>query len=139
MTEKSFCNDDHRVENLTVLVTDDEAEVLEVVVEFLRMMGIRTIQAKSGAEALHLAGEFAGPIHLVLTDVQMPGMNGCELAERLRRQRPAIKVLFMSGYCCDELLLQRVRDGEVPLLLKPFTSSELFGKLRELFPPEPTS
>jgi len=136
-------NDGTRARDLTVLVADDEPEVLEVVVEFLRLKGFQTIQAKDGAEALRLAGEFPDPIHLLVTDVQMPGMNGRELAERLRLQRPAIKVLFMSGYTCDELSLQGVRDAEVALLLKPFSSSELIGKMRESFPslnlPEPTS
>lgn len=135
MNAKWSRNDGAGTEDTTVLVVDDEPGVLEVVVEFLRLKGFRTIQAKGGAEALRLAGEFSGPIHLVLTDVQMPGMNGRELAERLRAQRPAIKVLFMSGYTGDDLLLQGVRDAEVALLLKPFTSSELIGKIRELFTP----
>ena len=135
MNANRLPNDGIRTEDTTVLVVDDEPEVLEVVVEFLRMKGFRTIQAKGGDEALRLAGEFSGPIHLVLTDVQMPGMNGRELAERLRAQRPAIKVLFMSGYTSDELLLQGVGDAEVALLLKPFSSSELIGKIRELFTP----
>lgn len=122
-------------EGTTVLVVEDEPGVLEVVSQFLRLRGFCVLEARNGVEALSLVEEFSDPIHLVLTDVQMPGMNGRDLAENLRLQRPSIKVLFMSGYTGSERLLQNVRDAEMPHLLKPFTSIELIDKIREQFAP----
>ena len=118
--------------DLIVLVVEDEPGVLEVIVQFLQLGGFRVIKAMNGPEALRVAGQHAGHIDMLLTDVEMPGMSGHELAERLRGQRPLMKVLFMTGYTRNDVLLRNFRDAEVPFLQKPFSSSELASKIREL-------
>ena len=82
----------------TILLTDDEAGVRGPLRRILEDCGYRVIEAGGGEEALAVAEGFDGPIHLLLTDVVMPGMSGGELASRLGEGRPSIKVLFMSGH-----------------------------------------
>jgi len=79
-----------------------------------------------------VAGGHPGPIHLLLTDVVIPGMNGRELSERLRELRPDLKVLFISGYAADVIAHRGVLDPDVAFLRKPFSSEGLAVKVREV-------
>jgi len=116
----------------TILVVEDEEPLRKLVREFLEASGYRALEAGSGTEALGLAEKFEGPIHLLMTDMVMPGMSGRDLAKRLTASRPEIKVLYMSGYTNDAILHQRgFRPGRL-FLQKPFTLDTLANKLREV-------
>ena len=82
----------------TILLVEDEAIVRELTVQILESDGYQVLEAMNGTEALRIAGEHGAPIDLLLTDVMMPGMNGKELANKLRLHHPDMRVLFMSGY-----------------------------------------
>ncbi|MDO8835127.1 MAG: ATP-binding protein, partial [Vicinamibacterales bacterium] len=105
----------------TVLVAEDEQAVRELVRSMLVMGGYRVIVAASGEEALTVADRYDGPIHLLLSDVVMPGINGRELAERLVKKRPTIRTMFMTGYTDDAVVRHGVRGGAITLVPKPFT------------------
>jgi nitrogen-specific signal transduction histidine kinase/ActR/RegA family two-component response regulator len=114
----------------TVLVAEDEDAVRGVARELLSICGYTVLEARNGREGLALAREHPGPIHLLLTDVVMPLMSGTELAQQLTAVRPAMKVLFMSGYTDDTVALRRIAEGEIPLLEKPFTTEALARQVR---------
>jgi two-component system cell cycle sensor histidine kinase/response regulator CckA len=92
--------------------------------------GYRVLAAGNGPEAIQTSQGHKGPIHLVLTDVVMPQMNGRVLAEQLQSQRPAMRVLYMSGYSDDLIAHHGVLEEGVALLLKPFTMDTLLQKVR---------
>jgi CheY-like chemotaxis protein len=114
----------------TVLLVEDEQGVRTLAEFLLRRSGYTVLQAQSGAEALALAGQHMEPIHLLLTDVVMPGMSGRELAERLAGDRPGIKTLFMSGYTDDTIVRHGVLQAETAFITKPFTFDALLHKVR---------
>jgi CheY-like chemotaxis protein len=116
----------------TILVVEDEQDVRDLAVQVLRSCGYRVLAAPSGPEALQLSQGFADPIHLLLTDVVMPQMNGQELATRLQEQRPAMQVLFMSGYTDDAIMYHGVLSVGSAFLSKPLTIEELTHKVRAL-------
>lgn len=116
----------------TVLVVEDQAEVRKLVVEVLQTYGYRTLEAASGAEGLEASKMYAGPIHLLVTDVVMPGMTGRDLAERLAETRPEMKVLYTSGYTANVIAHQGVIEPGVAYLPKPFTPVQLAAKVREV-------
>jgi signal transduction histidine kinase/CheY-like chemotaxis protein len=123
---------DDAVVTETILVAEDEVAVGRLSKMLLEKIGYRVLLAESGAQALELARQYEAEIHLLLTDVVMPGMLGPELAERLRRVRPATRVLFVSGYTDPEILPDlNLREG-VAFLQKPFTLNSLRLKIREL-------
>src|SRR5690348_5310406 len=106
----------------TILAVDDEADLLEAVRRVLSRRGHEVLTATGPAEALDLAGGYGGEIHLLLTDVRMPGGTGTELARQLAEQRPDVSVLFMSGlYDARETEL----GEEARVVAKPFTPSSL--------------
>jgi PAS domain S-box-containing protein len=115
----------------TVLVVEDEEGIRHMVPRALEPFGYRVLAAADGPEALALAGAHDGPIHLLVTDMVMPAMNGRELAERLVEARPGLKVIYMSGYTDDALM----RQGAIPpgqaFIHKPFTLASFFRKIRE--------
>jgi PAS domain S-box-containing protein len=116
----------------TVLLVEDEGALRELVGEMLRDAGYSVLAAPGGAQALAVAQAHRGPIHLMLTDVVMPVMGGHEIAERLRAQRPATRVLYMSGYT-DEVIRQRGHVGPaMALLQKPFTTAALLERVRQV-------
>jgi nitrogen-specific signal transduction histidine kinase/ActR/RegA family two-component response regulator len=116
----------------TVLVVEDESAVRGVVARVLRGKGYAVIEASDGAEALRAAREFSGEIHLVLTDVVMPGMSGRELISQIKAVRPGIKALFVSGYTGNAIVHHGILDSGVAFLQKPFTDDSLARKVREM-------
>lgn len=116
----------------TVLVVEDEESLLKLAQEFLEASGYNVLTAGNGEEALQVSDQYAGTIHLVLTDVVMPRMNGWELAKRLAHRRPDSKVLFVSGYADDAVVRQGLLDPDVNFLRKPFTLETLQRTLRDV-------
>jgi signal transduction histidine kinase/ActR/RegA family two-component response regulator len=112
----------------TVLLAEDEDGVRELTLATLKRRGYRVLTAASGEDALKLASAYDGTIHLLISDVVMPGMKGPELAERLRAMRPGIKVLFVSGYAADVVTPGDLRQAT--LLSKPFSPAALASAVR---------
>jgi two-component system cell cycle sensor histidine kinase/response regulator CckA len=115
----------------TVLVVEDEAAIRSLACEMLEAQGYRTLSAGSGEEALGLAVRHAGPIHVLLADVVMPGLAGPALAERFTVVRPQARVLFMSGYAGDDLARRGLPEDALHLVPKPFTADLLGRRVRE--------
>ncbi len=115
----------------TVLVVEDDESILKMTQTMLERLGYRVLAAGTTAEAERLSEEYSGEIHLLITDVIMPGMNGRDLAERCRAARPGMKCLFMSGYTANVIAHQAVLDEGVHFIQKPFSMEELAGKVRE--------
>jgi two-component system, cell cycle sensor histidine kinase and response regulator CckA len=120
----------------TILVVDDEPDVCELARDCLLAAGYMVLEATDGGEALRIAEAHTEPIHLLLTDVVMPRLNGVELAGRLTRQRPDTKVLYMSGFAVvgaqHELLSGPGLEAGDPILPKPFNAESLTRKVREI-------
>lgn len=116
----------------TILVVEDSESLREMAREYLESAGYTVVEAASGAEALQKAKDFAGTIHLLLTDVVMPEMNGPELATDMVSLRPGIKVIFTSGYTDDAIARQGVLDPDVTFIQKPYRPKALARKIREV-------
>jgi PAS domain S-box-containing protein len=116
----------------TILLVEDEATVRQLALECLKLQGYNVLEAPEGGAALLLAQTHGGPIHLLLTDVIMPGMTGRELANQLTRSRPGMKVLYMSGYTENAIGHNGTLDAGVMLLQKPFSLPTLRAKVREV-------
>ncbi len=116
----------------TILLAEDEEVVRRVLVEMLEMLGYRVIEARGPAEALEHAEQMAEPIHLLVTDVVMPGMRGPELARVLTALRPEMRVLFISGHADDAVFSGGVVPEGMTLLPKPFSPEALGRKVREV-------
>jgi PAS domain S-box-containing protein len=114
----------------TVLAVEDDPLVREITARALRSGGYRVLVAGSGAEALEAADRLQGRLHLLVTDVVMPGLDGRALADELRRRTPGVRVLYVSGYTQDVISHHGVLDTGVELLPKPFTSGALLAKVR---------
>lgn len=112
----------------TVLLAEDEEGVRQLTVATLERRGYHVLSATCGEDALAIASSYEGTIHLLVSDVVMPGMKGPELAERLRAMRPGVKVLFVSGYAADVVTPNDLRDAT--LLAKPFSPSALVRTAR---------
>ena len=115
----------------TVLLVEDEAAVLNLAERSLSQYGYRVFAFASAAKALDWLAKHAEPVPLMVTDVIMPGMNGKELADRVRSLRPETRILFMSGYTDETLTVQGVLAPGVSLLQKPFTPESLASRVRE--------
>ena len=120
----------------TVLVVEDEAAVRNLVRAVLERKGYVVLAAQDGAGALELVDKHAGVIHVLLTDLVMPGMNGRDLAARVSARRPTIKVVFMSGYTAD-VPTDLGTEGGPAFLSKPFNERALTVKLREVLDTPP--
>jgi two-component system cell cycle sensor histidine kinase/response regulator CckA len=116
----------------TILVVEDEELVREMIREILVQYGYTVLEARSGGEAVDLCSRHQGTIHLMLTDVVMPGMNGVELSKRLAPIQPEMRVLFMSGYTADAIVHQGVLDSGIAFIQKPFAIASLTHKVREV-------
>jgi len=114
----------------TVLLVEDEQAVLRLCTTYLERLGYAVLPARDPDEALRLAREHRGEFQLLLTDVIMPGRNGRELAEELRRQHPGLRCVYMSGYTSDVLARRGVTEAGALLLHKPFDQQELARVVR---------
>ena len=115
----------------TILLVEDEPAILALTARMLERQGYTVLAAGTPAKAMRLASEHAGEIHLIMTDVVMPGMNGRDLSNNLLSLYPQLKRLFMSGYTADIISQRGVLDQEVHFLQKPFSAAELATKVRE--------
>jgi nitrogen-specific signal transduction histidine kinase/ActR/RegA family two-component response regulator len=116
----------------TILLAEDEESVRNMVTTVLRQHGYTVLVADSPAQAEELSDAFAQHIHILLTDLVMPGRGGCELYASLHERRSDLKVLYMSGYTENSLVQRALLDDTSSFLQKPFTTATLLGKLREV-------
>ena len=116
----------------TILLVEDEENLRRLARQSLETQGYRVIDAPDGAAAIKISQAHKGPIHLLLTDVIMPGMNGRELANQLSPTRPEMRVLYMSGYTENHIGHNGTLDEGITLLQKPFTLPALKAKVREV-------
>ncbi len=116
----------------TLLVVEDQEGVLDFVTSALEMLGYKVIAARSGKDALKSCQGHQGPIHLIITDVVMPGMNGKELVDRLKVLYPRLKSIFMSGYTENAIVHHGVLEPGLHFLQKPFTLEALANKVRQV-------
>ena len=115
----------------TILVADDEAQVRSLARDILQGAGYCVLEAEDGEQALRVAENHQGAIHVLLTDIMMPGINGKELAGRFIVLRPDAKAIFMSGRVAEVI---SNAGGLIPadaFLAKPFTAERLLSKVRE--------
>jgi two-component system cell cycle sensor histidine kinase/response regulator CckA len=120
----------------TILLVEDEENIRRPQAEILAALGYRVLEAADGAQAIALCQRHAGPIHLMVTDILMGGMDGVELAERMAFLRPEMKVLFASGYPVSLAEHPGRAVADAPLLKKPFTGRALATKVREVLESE---
>jgi len=121
----------HIASEVTILLAEDQMNVRRFVSRVLRNLGYNVIEAASGEEALTIAAAYRGTIHLLLTDVVMPGIAGSALAERLKLVRPTTSVLYMSGYT-DEVSIEPAVLESGAFLPKPFGADTLAEKVRRV-------
>jgi two-component system, cell cycle sensor histidine kinase and response regulator CckA len=114
----------------TILLVEDQAPLREITRELLLEHGYRVLDAAGPDEAVEIAGRETDTIHLLLTDVVMPRMNGRALASALVATRPTLRVLYMSGYTADIIAHSGVLASDIALLHKPFTTLGLLGSVR---------
>src|SRR6266550_3734661 len=123
----------------TVLVVEDEASVRMVARQVLERYGYAVLEAPNGETALRLAAKHHGPIHLLLTDVVMPGLSGRQLAEQLVQLRPDMKVLYASGYAIHAIVQHGVLESGIAYLQKPFTPETLGRSVRQVLDSSPAA
>jgi len=116
----------------TILLVEDEPVILKVTKARLEKLGYTVFAASTAGEALHAAREYRGTIHLLVTDVVMPEMNGRDLAKNVQSLSPQTKCLFMSGYTADVIANRGVLDEGVAFIQKPFSAVDLAAKVRQL-------
>jgi DNA-binding response OmpR family regulator len=116
----------------TILLVEDSEPLRKLTKSFLESHGFRVLVAQDGEEALQLEGRHSGRIHLLLTDVVMPGMNGRALAERVLPRQSGMRVLYISGYTDSFVARHGVLEQGMVLLHKPFTEEVLIRKVREV-------
>jgi len=115
----------------TILIAEDEPAVLDLLAMILEMEGYSVLKARHGEEALLFSREFPGDIHLLMTDYRMkPDMNGLELSRRMRRERPGIRILFVSGFVGDDALLPELEASGSRFMHKPFLPKALLENVR---------
>jgi DNA-binding response OmpR family regulator len=115
----------------TILLLEDEEMVRSLARRILKDQGYSVLEAGNGDEAIQTAGQYSGTIHLLLTDVVLPGDSGLTVATRLHDVRPDMRVLYVSGYTKDMNSLERILEAGAPFLSKPFTPDMLTRKVRE--------
>src|SRR5438874_7005877 len=115
----------------TILVVDDDPVVRGIIRDVLQSDGYSVLDARFNSEALVVLRQYQGPIHLMIADVMMPGINGRELAEMLAPSRPTMKVIYVSGYP-EEVVREKLNPPEMMTFLqKPFRADDLLRKVRE--------
>jgi CheY-like chemotaxis protein len=116
----------------TVLLVEDDGAVRDLVAQVLRRRGYRVLEALDGGEAELRATSHPGPLHLLVTDIVMPGMDGLDLARRLLEARPGLRVLLISGYGSERVDATGLDPGSVAFLQKPFSPGTLARRVREV-------
>jgi CheY-like chemotaxis protein len=114
----------------TILLVEDETSLLSVTAAVLRSAGYTVLEAERPTKAIQLVDTYRGPIHLLLTDVIMPDVNGVELSQRLKAIRPDLKIVFLSGYGGEALERHLSVAPDAILVEKPFSKPALLGKIR---------
>jgi CheY-like chemotaxis protein len=114
----------------TILVVEDADVIRKMVCAMLAQGGYTVLEAADGQEALQVLEVQSGPVHLVLTDMIMPHMNGTELAQHVSQRHPNLPIIFMSGYNEDPVVRGMERGGSI-FLAKPFTATALAEKIRQ--------
>jgi two-component system, cell cycle sensor histidine kinase and response regulator CckA len=137
--EREISGENEFIGSETILLVEDQDAVRRLVKAILKRYGYQILEAANGDEALEIAKEYSGEIHLLLTDVVLPGINGKELSERLKTVCPELRVLFTSGYSSDVITHRGVLDYGVAYIPKPFNPEKLAAKVREILaePPAP--
>ena len=123
--------------NEVILLVEDEPMILDMTTTMLELHGYKVLPAATPGEAIRLAEEHAGDLHLLMTDVVMPEMNGRDLARNLLSLYPKLKRLFMSGYTANVIAHQGVLDEGVHFIQKPFSINDLAAKIREVLDKNP--
>ena len=116
----------------TILLVEDDTSVRDLVERVLRSRGYDVLAAEGGVKALQLASDPSLGVDLVLTDIVMPEMSGRELVEALQAERPALRVLYMSGYTDDEIVRRGLHDPSMSFIQKPFTADNLAMQVRKV-------
>ena len=116
----------------TILLAEDDPAVLEVTADILDLFGYNVLTSSNGREALEISDGHDGPIHLLLSDIVMPGMSGPELRKQIKTRRPDMQVLYMSGYTDRERVYHGAIDDGTPILSKPVTQEGLTTRIRGL-------
>ncbi len=123
--------------DITILVVEDEAALRKVIVKSLEGHGYNVLAAANAEEALELAESFErDELHMLLSDIVMPGMNGAELAEKILELQPNVKTLFTTGYTEDQKIIQELEQGTSMVLHKPFTPDQLLKRINSILNPE---
>jgi CheY-like chemotaxis protein len=116
----------------TVLVAEDSDVVRDVIARMLEDDGFAVLQASGGEEALSISRRNDAPIDLLLTDIVMPEMSGVELADRLEKERPGLRILFMTGYAEEVVVNEGILGKQRECIGKPFTREEITKRVRKL-------
>ncbi|MGZ8398949.1 MAG: response regulator [Gemmatimonadales bacterium] len=126
-----------RLSKATILVVDDEVALRQLLVRQLRSEGYTVLEASYGIEALAVARASDEQIHLVLSDIRMPGMLGTELARRLKAEHPSVRVVLMSAHALDDLTTVSDSRGVVQVLTKPFDGQTMLAVVKLVLELEP--
>ncbi len=113
-------------------MVEDNEQIRSLVFSILKQFGCTPVVAENGGEALSILKQHTGPLHLLLTDVVMPGMNGKQLFIQASKKYPDLKVIYMSGYTEDVIAHRGVLEEDTAFIQKPFTVSELIDKILEV-------
>jgi two-component system, cell cycle sensor histidine kinase and response regulator CckA len=116
----------------TVLLVEDDLNLRTLAHAILQQQGYIVLEAEDAADAIRIADQYAGSVHLLITDVVMPKMNGPTMARAIQEHRPDAKVLYMSGYTDDAIVRHGVLEPGTPFLQKPFTPGTLVRKIRQV-------
>ena len=130
-TPRNSGSQDRPAGGYTVLVVDDEEAVRRLACRMLTWTGYQALEARHGREALSTIEQSTGPIHLVLTDIKMPGMNGRELGEQIELRWPGKPILYMSGFASEVFQGGLLKPG-APFIAKPFTQDDLAARVKSL-------
>jgi CheY-like chemotaxis protein len=130
---------DERTGSETILLVEDEPQVRDLARSVLEARGYTVLEATRADEAMQHAERHPGPIHLLLTDVVMPGASGPELASLLAGQRPGVPVIYMSGYASETVLGHGAREADFEFLQKPFSPVALAQKVRDVLDAHPAN